>query len=156
MQAAPTQAVGLAVLVASLLLAGGLHLPPLERWSGLVPWVLLWGLLAFAGCAVVADRLRPLLSTAVLVEPDGQPELGASGELSEAEIRGLLRLDALLHPATLIPLAVVAVSLSALLLLELDLGRGIAAAIVIALSLRERHGVPAHPVRDQYGARRPR
>ena len=33
MQAAPTQAVGLAVLVASLVLAGGLQLPPLERWD---------------------------------------------------------------------------------------------------------------------------
>ena len=135
MQAAPTQAVGLAVLVASLLLAGGLHLPPLERWSGLVPWVLLWGLLAFAGCAVVADRLRPHLSTAALAEHDAHPESGQSDEPSESEIRRLLRLDALLHPATLIPLAVVVVSVSALLLLELDWARGIAAAIVIALSL---------------------
>ena len=80
MQAAPTQAVGLAVLVASLLLAGGLQLPLLERWSGLVPWVLLWGLLAFAGCAVVADRLRPHPSTAALDERDAQPESGQSDE----------------------------------------------------------------------------
>ena len=135
MQAAPTQAVGLAVLVASLLLAGGLQLPLLERWSGLVPWVLLWGLLAFAGCAVVAGRLRPHPSTAALDERDAQPESGQSDEPSESEIRGLLRLDALLHPATLIPLAVVVVSVSALRFLELDLGRGIAAAIVIAVSL---------------------
>ena len=66
MQAAPTQAVGLAVLVASLVLAGGLQLPPLERWSGLVPWVVLGGLLAFAGCAVAAARVRPHPSKAAL------------------------------------------------------------------------------------------
>lgn len=135
-----------ALLVASLVLAGGLQLPLLERWSGLVPWVLLWGLLAFAGCAVVADRLRPHPSKASLDERDAQPESGASGELSEAEIRRLLRLDALLHPATLVPLAVVVVSLGALLLPELDRARGIAAAIVIASHWSSRRPTrPASP-----------
>lgn len=54
-----SQALGLLVLMASLLLAAGLRLPALDRWSGLVPWVLLWGLIAFAGFVVVGDRLGP-------------------------------------------------------------------------------------------------
>ena len=134
MQAARTQAVGLSLFVASLLLAVALRLASLERWSALVPWVLLWGLLAFAGCAVAAYRLTP--------EPwPGRAEHGAGlgssegGGAWEPQIRRQLRLDALLHPATVVPLGVAATSLSYLLLIEADGSSGIGAAAVIAISL---------------------
>ena len=111
MQAARTQTVGLSLFVASLLLAGGLRLAPLDRWSALAPWVLLWGLLAFAGCAVAAHRLAP--------EPwPGRAERGADLESGEGggppepRIRRQLRLDALLHPATVLPLGIAATSVS--------------------------------------------
>ena len=134
MQAARTQAVGLSLLVASLLLAGGLRLAPLERWSALVPWVLLWGLLAFAGCALTAYRRAP--------EPwPGRAERGADlgssagGGTSEPQIRRQLRLDALLHPATVVPLGVAATSVSYLVLLGADWRRGAGAAAAIAIAL---------------------
>jgi hypothetical protein len=83
---------------------------------------------------VVAYRLAP--------EPwPGRAERGAdlgSGEGGgppEPEIRRQLRLDAVLHPATVVPLAVAVVSVSYLLLLGPDRGRGTGAATVIAISL---------------------
>ena len=134
MQAARTQTVGLSLFVASLLLAGGLRLAPLDRWSALAPWVLLWGLLAFAGCAVAAHRLAP--------EPwPGRAERGADLESGEGggppepRIRRQLRLDALLHPVTVLPLGIAATSVSYLLLLGLDRVRGTGAAAALAISL---------------------
>jgi hypothetical protein len=126
MQAARTQAVGISLLVASLLLAAGLRVPLLERWSALVPWVLLWGLVGFAGCVVAAHR--PAL--------DGWSDLGSgeSGGSSERQIRGQLRRAALLHPATLVPLGVAVVSVSYLLLLEPDRSRGTGAVAVMAMA----------------------
>ncbi|MBI2863849.1 MAG: hypothetical protein HYX94_04730 [Chloroflexi bacterium] len=51
---------GFLLLVASLLLAGGLRfLPGLERWSNQALWLLLWGFLAYAISVLAVLRTRP-------------------------------------------------------------------------------------------------
>lgn len=128
MQAIRTQSVGLSLFVASLLMAAGLRLSLLERWSAL----LLWGLLAFAACGVAAYALTPEQTRA----QRGVDLLsGEVGGPPERQIRRQLRFDALLYPATFVPLGVAVMSLSYLLLLGVGPARAAGAATVIAVSL---------------------
>ncbi len=128
------QTVAVPLVVVSLLLAAGLRLPLFDRWSALVPWVLLWGLLAFSASAVIAFRPVPELWSGPGEEgEDPAPSDGADGP-PEADLRRQLRLNALAHPLTLLPLALAAMSLS-YLLLDPDRARGTEATVAIFLSL---------------------
>lgn len=50
---------GLSLLIATLLLAAAMRfLPGLERWSAQAPWVVAWGLLAYAATVIVLRRSR--------------------------------------------------------------------------------------------------
>ena len=133
------QTVAIPLVVVSLLLAAGLRLPLLERCSALVPWVLLWGLLAFSTCAVIAYRPAPEEWSGLVEEgEDPGPEDPVPGDGGdgppEPDLDRQLRLNALAHPLTLLPLALAAISLS-YLLLDPDRARGTEATVAIILSL---------------------
>ncbi|MBI2171475.1 MAG: hypothetical protein HYU30_05575 [Chloroflexi bacterium] len=119
---------GLTLLSASLLLAGAMRfLPWLDRWVSQALWILFWGLLAYTASIV-----------ALLWSGAGLEELSSTGQsaeanLSEAAIKKRLRLEAVQHPATLLPLGVAVTSASYLLLIAPS-GGSLWAAMVFGLS----------------------
>ncbi len=120
---------GLTLVIASLVLAGAMRfLPGLDRWYAQSPWILFWGFLAYTASLV-----------ALLWSGAGLEELSSTGQsaeanLSEAAIKKRLRLEAVQHPATLLPLGVAVTSAGYLLLVAPTVGVGLAATVVLALA----------------------
>ena len=119
---------GLTILGVSLLLAGALRLAPgLDRWSGLVPWMLFWGLLAYMASVVgiIWSRSEDFSST-------GQ---SVGMELSEMATKRWLRWDAARHPTTLFPLSIAVASGGYVLLLAPGSGGELKATMLLGISV---------------------
>lgn len=72
---------GLALLIASSLLAGAMRfLPVLERWSATALWVLLLGVLAYAASVIALHRTRPILSAKSSAPTDNAAESSSDFE----------------------------------------------------------------------------
>ena len=126
---------GLTLLIVSLLLAGAMRfLPGLERWAAQASWIVFWGLLAYTTSAVALLWSR---SPASGVRPQDPSVTDRSLEvdLTEAAMKGWLRLATVQHPVTLLPLAVGVASASYLILLAPAVGGGLWVAILLALSI---------------------
>lgn len=100
---------GLTLLAASVLLAGATQLlPGLDRWSGQAPWILIWGLLAYASSVTAlrgSGSAAPGLGT-----PRTVAELMEAAVAAKAAIKRQVRADAVEHPATIVPLTAAAAS----------------------------------------------
>lgn len=83
---------GLALLIASLLLAGIMgFLPGLERWSAAALWVLLLGVLAYAASVIALHRTEtgPSAKSSVPADNAAEPssDSGSDGQSSEEFLR---------------------------------------------------------------------
>ena len=112
---------GITLLAGSVLLAGGLRflefVPLIGEFSALAPGVLFLGATGYTALVVTLSWPAPESSL-----PDHQrPE----AYLVDSTIKQRLRSKAIRHPATLLPLAVAAVSVSYLALLEPAIGGGL-------------------------------
>ena len=100
---------GLTLLAASVLLAGATRLlPGLDRWSAQAPWVLIWGLLAYAAAVTALRGSGP--PAPGLGTPRTVAELMEAAAAARAAIRRQVQADAAEHPATLVPLTAAAAS----------------------------------------------
>ena len=101
---------GLTLFAASVLLAGAMALlPGLDRWAARAPWVLIWGLAAYAASVTVMRGSGPGAAPR-LDTPRSVTELMEAAEACRAAIARQLRAEAVEHPATLAPLTVAAVA----------------------------------------------
>jgi len=111
---------GITLLAGSVLLAGGLRffefVPLIGEFSALAPGVLFLGATGYTALVVTLSWPAPENSL-----PDPQPP---EADLADT-IKQKLRSKAIRHPATLLPLAVAAVSVSYLALLEPAIGGGL-------------------------------
>lgn len=118
---------GITLLAGSVLLAGGLRflefVPLIGEFSALAPGVLFLGATGYT--ALVVTLSWPAPESAL---PDHQPP-------EESTVKQRLRSKAIRHPATLLPLAVAAVSVSYLALLEPDIGGGLIVRITGVIGL---------------------
>ena len=102
---------GVTLLAFGLLLAGALRFQPWAgSLSGTAPWVLFWGVVGYTASTAGLVWLRAGESES----PHRRP---SDADVSEAAVRKQLRLDALQHPTTLVPLAVALTSACYLVLL---------------------------------------
>lgn len=89
---------GLALLIASLLLAGAMwFLPALEPWSAQAPWVLLLGLLAYAAAVAVVHRRRPVWEPSSGSEDNGPKAAADEDHRRDSEDFPRLVQEALRH-----------------------------------------------------------
>ena len=100
---------GLTLLAASVLLAGAMRLlPGLDRWSEQAPWLLIWGLLAYAASVTALRGSGP--AAPGLGTPRTVAELMEVAVAAKAAIKRQVRADAVEHPATIVPLTAAAAS----------------------------------------------
>ncbi len=100
---------GLTLLAASVLLAGAMRLlPGLDRWSEQAPWLLIWGLLAYAASVTALRGSGP--PAPGLGTPRTVDELMEAAVGCRADIKRQVRADAIEHPAALVLLTAAAVS----------------------------------------------
>ena len=97
---------GLTLLGVSVALAVAMRLlPPFDRWEGQAPWFVLWGIAGYTAAVVVLRGSNDTTNSDAL-EPIGTDDLVTVSERRRAVIKRRLRVDAVEHPSTLVPLAV--------------------------------------------------